>query len=80
MLFFESTPTGRLLNRFTNDTDVMDYVLVTKSLQAMASIGWFLTSFFVIAVVLPLMTVRAPHAPSTCDRPLRLTSSQAPGR
>ena len=48
---------GRVLNRFTNDTDMVDFTLVTKTLQAVASMGWLLTSFVVIASVVPFMLI-----------------------
>eukprot|EP00238_Polyblepharides_amylifera_P010165 CAMPEP_0196593128 /NCGR_PEP_ID=MMETSP1081-20130531/74750_1 /TAXON_ID=36882 /ORGANISM="Pyramimonas amylifera, Strain CCMP720" /LENGTH=499 /DNA_ID=CAMNT_0041917015 /DNA_START=203 /DNA_END=1702 /DNA_ORIENTATION=+ len=57
MLFFESTPSGRILNRFTTDTDNLDFVLVTKVLQAVASAGWLITSTVVMSSIIPFMLV-----------------------
>ena len=41
--FFETTPQGRITNLFSFDTEVIDYVLVTRLNQMFASTWWVIT-------------------------------------
>jgi len=47
-VFFDVTPVGRIINRFLFDTDIIDYSLVVKTLQMVASVFWMLSGLIVI--------------------------------
>jgi ABC-type multidrug transport system fused ATPase/permease subunit len=51
--FFDVTPIGRILNRFTSDMNTIDGALQNSARAAMSGILSFLTSFAVILVVVP---------------------------
>lgn len=53
MVFFETTPLGRILNRFSFDLEVMDFVLVTQLNATVASSFWMLSALVVITIVTP---------------------------
>jgi ABC-type multidrug transport system fused ATPase/permease subunit len=48
MLFFETTPSGRILNRFTSDTEQMDFALLMQLTQFNP---WFLTAMPVFGLI-----------------------------
>jgi ABC-type multidrug transport system fused ATPase/permease subunit len=53
--FFDTTPIGRILNRFTGDIGTLDHLQSTMK-RAIDSVLSFLTSFFVVIVLLPSFT------------------------
>eukprot|EP00937_MAST-01D_sp_MAST-1D-sp2_P006564 g6564.t1 len=42
--FFDSHPFGRIINRFSFDTEVIDYMLVVKICASIISFAWFFTA------------------------------------
>ncbi|KAL7437637.1 hypothetical protein ACHAXH_004865 [Discostella pseudostelligera] len=57
MVYFETTPMGRLLNRFTYDTEILDVTLVWCMSLLLISLSWFATSLIVMVAILPWMFV-----------------------
>jgi ABC-type multidrug transport system fused ATPase/permease subunit len=51
--YFETTPLGRVLNRFTYDVEVLDVELSVSMTGLMVSFSWLMSSIIVIIVVLP---------------------------
>ena len=54
MSYFETVPMGRILNRFTYDTDVNDVTLTQKISMFMISCSWYVASISVQITILPL--------------------------
>lgn len=50
--FFDTNPSGRILNRFSRDTEIMDAVLPTSLIQ----VGACVTSYFGILIVISVAT------------------------
>jgi ABC-type multidrug transport system fused ATPase/permease subunit len=53
LLFFETTPTGRILNRLTGDQDVLDTTLPVVFLRLSASMSWALSALAIMCGVVP---------------------------
>eukprot|EP00934_Nitzschia_sp_Nitz4_P008921 Nitzschia sp. Nitz4//scaffold84_size84139//32260//36378//NITZ4_005195-RA/size84139-processed-gene-0.16-mRNA-1//-1//CDS//3329559024//8911//frame0 len=51
--YFETVPLGRILNRFTYDTDINDVLLTQSMSRCMIATSWIVASIFVQIVVLP---------------------------
>lgn len=51
--YFETTPLGRILNRFTYDIEVMDITLTQNMGIFLISTGWYFTGIFVMISILP---------------------------
>lgn len=55
--YFETTPLGRILNRFTYDIEVIDVTLTEAMSICMISLGWFITGVTVMISILPYMAL-----------------------
>lgn len=55
MVYFETTPLGRVLNRFTYDMEVVDMTLTEAMSVLMIALGWGVTSIIVMCTILPWM-------------------------
>uniref|UniRef100_A0A6V2H2N6 ABC transporter domain-containing protein n=4 Tax=Ditylum brightwellii TaxID=49249 RepID=A0A6V2H2N6_9STRA len=55
MFYFETTPLGRILNRFTYDVEILDFTLIENMVEAMMSLAWFITSVSVMCSILPMI-------------------------
>lgn len=53
--YFETTPLGRVLNRFTYDVETLDLTLVWAMSMLLIATSWFATALIVMAVILPWM-------------------------
>lgn len=53
MSYFETTPTGRILNRLTYDVEVLDISLSVSMSILMISSGWFITGLVIQISILP---------------------------
>ena len=53
MSYFETVPMGRILNRFTYDTDVNDVTLTQTMSMFMLSCSWYLTAVVLQIAILP---------------------------
>jgi len=51
--FFETTPLGRVLNRFTFDVEVLDHTLVESMSVLLIAMSWFVAGVVVMTVILP---------------------------
>eukprot|EP00546_Thalassionema_frauenfeldii_P021263 CAMPEP_0178902844 /NCGR_PEP_ID=MMETSP0786-20121207/4830_1 /TAXON_ID=186022 /ORGANISM="Thalassionema frauenfeldii, Strain CCMP 1798" /LENGTH=907 /DNA_ID=CAMNT_0020574155 /DNA_START=729 /DNA_END=3452 /DNA_ORIENTATION=- len=51
--YFETVPIGRIMNRFTYDTDVNDFTLTQAISMFMISISWGVAGVFVQCTILP---------------------------
>ena len=57
MVFFETTPLGRITNRYSYDTEVIDAQLFQRTNGVVASTSWLLGGIGVIVGSIPLMTL-----------------------
>ena len=55
--YFETTPLGRILNRFTYDVEVIDITLTESMSILMIGFGWFFTGIIVMISILPWMAL-----------------------
>ena len=53
MSYFDTTPIGRLMNRFTYDTETLDVTLVMNMTMLMTSLGWIFAGIIIQAIILP---------------------------
>jgi len=53
MSYFDTTPVGRLMNRFTYDTETLDVTLVMNMTMLMTSLGWIVTGIILQSIILP---------------------------
>ncbi len=51
--YFESTPTGRLLNRYTYDMEIADLSLTEAMSTFMIALSWFVASIIILCTILP---------------------------
>lgn len=51
--YFETTPLGRILNRFTYDVEVIDVTLTESMSILMIAAGWFTTGVVVMVSIVP---------------------------
>jgi len=57
MSYFDTTPIGRLMNRFTYDTETLDVTLVMNMTVLMTSLGWIFTGIILQSIILPWQLV-----------------------
>ena len=57
MMFFETTPLGRIVNRLSYDTELVDFLLIRLHNSAFASVLWLLSSIVVMAYVVPYILI-----------------------
>jgi ABC-type multidrug transport system fused ATPase/permease subunit len=57
MYYFDTTPVGRLMNRFTYDTETLDVTLTMNMTVLMTSLGWIFTGIILMAIILPLQLI-----------------------
>ena len=53
LLFFETTPTGRILNRLCADQDVLDTTLAVTTIRLTSSVAWMISALMIMVGVLP---------------------------
>jgi len=53
MVYFETTPIGRILNRLTYDVEILDISLSQSMAVLMISCGWFITGVVLQITILP---------------------------
>jgi len=53
MQFFETTPLGRILNRFTYDLEVLDTLLTQSMSITITATGWFFAGVTIMVIILP---------------------------
>lgn len=57
MSYFETTPMGRTLNRFTYDMEVVDMTLTEAMSVLLVALGWGVTAIVVMCTILPWMAL-----------------------
>jgi len=62
--YFESTPMGRVLNRFTYDMEVCDIVLTQNMSMFLISLSWYFTGVILMCSILPYTILAI--VPVTC--------------
>jgi ABC-type multidrug transport system fused ATPase/permease subunit len=55
--YFETTPLGRILNRFTYDVEVIDVTLTESMSILMIAAGWFTTGVVVMVSIVPYVAL-----------------------
>ncbi len=55
MEYFETTPMGRIINRFTYDTEVIDLTLTEAMSVLMIASSWFCASVIIMVLIIPYM-------------------------
>ena len=51
--YFETTPLGRVLNRFTYDIEILDHTLVENMSVLLIALSWFVAGVAVMTAILP---------------------------
>ena len=53
MSYFETTPTGQILNKLTSDVDILDINLSSSMSILITSVGWIVTGLLILLIILP---------------------------
>lgn len=53
MSYFDTTSIGRIMNRFTYDTETLDLTLTMNMTMLMTSLGWIFTGIILQTIILP---------------------------
>ena len=51
MSFYDATPTGRLLNRLSYDTEITDVNMTTKATVSLVALGWTITGVCIMSII-----------------------------
>jgi ABC-type multidrug transport system fused ATPase/permease subunit len=57
MSYFDTTPIGRLMNRFTYDTETVDVTLVVNMTMLITSSGWLIAGIIIQTVIIPWLLI-----------------------
>lgn len=57
MAFFDTNPSGRVVNRFSRDVEIMDSVLPASVIQFLGCFANLLTTFFLLCIAMPYFTI-----------------------
>lgn len=55
MFYFETTPMGRIINRFTHDIETIDVRLTEAMSMFLISLSWYVAGVTIICFILPYM-------------------------
>lgn len=73
MSYFETTPLGRVLNRFTHDVEVLDIELSVSMTGLMISFSWLVSSVVVmVRALMVLLLLLVPRLLHSACRPFNL--------
>jgi ABC-type multidrug transport system fused ATPase/permease subunit len=57
MSYFDTTPIGRLMNRFTYDSETVDVTLVVNMTMLITSSGWLVAGIIIQSIIIPWLLI-----------------------